>query len=215
MAEIHVEKKKRPVWPWILAILLAAAVIWIIADDKDNEIENEISTVQSEEQDQMNRQDQDRYKETEQNAATAYVNFIEESGDKVTKSHEYSHQALTHLSNALDEIAQNNNVSLENKKDLDKLKQQADKLMKEKSSTQHANILADAFQSAAQIINNIQKEQFPDLKKQADEVTDAANKMKPNVVVTNQKDAVKGFFEKSANTVDKMQKGQNQEVSLK
>lgn len=30
MAEIKIEKKKRPVWPWLLLILLLALLVWAI-----------------------------------------------------------------------------------------------------------------------------------------------------------------------------------------
>lgn len=40
MAEIKIEKKK-PVWPWIVAILLIAAVVYYVyLRDNDGQIEN-------------------------------------------------------------------------------------------------------------------------------------------------------------------------------
>lgn len=226
MADINVEKKKRPVWPWILAILIAAAVIWVIADNGD-EYGEEVATVDTEQEyeERQNTQDtlyrdreRDRNRErdrdrAEQDAAMAYVSFIEENGDEVTKSHEYSSQALTHLSKAVKEVAQENNVSIENKNELDNLQEKADKLTREKSSTKHANILANAFNSAARVINNIQEEEFPNLEEEANEVKNAADKIKPNVVATNQKDAIKNFYEKSATALEEM--NQDERVSMK
>lgn len=203
MAEIRVEKKKRPVWPWILAILLVAAVIWIVADDNDYDTGEQVSTVQMDEE-------ADTYEnDATEGAAMAYVNFIEQNGDKVTVEHEYSHQALTRLSEALNSVAENNNISLEDKQKIEELRQKADRLMRNTDSEQHANILSDAFSSAAQIMENMQKQQFPDLQDEVNEVKNAANEVKPNVLVTNQKSAVKNFFQKSADAVEAMAENQN------
>lgn len=218
MADIRVEKKNRPVWPWILGILLLAAIIWIIADDNDREPADQIGTVYEEPADRNSRnnglRDNDnRFGNNDRNdtlnndargAAMAYVNFIKDNDQKITKDHEYSKQALTHLSRALNSVANQNNVSIEDKQKLDELRKKADQLVQNKSSKEHADKLSDAFASAADIIQNLQRKQFPDLKEEADDVKNAADRVRPNVVVTNQKDAVKNFFDKSADAIKSM-----------
>jgi hypothetical protein len=204
MAEIKVEKKNRPVWPWILGILLLAAVIWIIADD-DREPVEQIGTVYEEPMNEAdNFGDNDQNARDARGAAMAYVNFVNENNEEITTDHEYSQQALTHLSRALNSIANQSNVSIEDKQKLDELRQKADRLVQNKDSKKHADMLADAFASAANIIQNLQQKEFPELKEKAEDVKNAANNVKPNVVVTNQKDAVKNFFDKSADAVKSM-----------
>lgn len=215
MADIDIEKKKRPVWPWIVAILLAAAVIWWVADD-DDEYGDEVSTVQTEQQYDDTERERDRTAGEQTagaGAAMAYVNFIEENGQQVTKSHQYTHKAMTHLSKAVEAIAQENNVAIENKQELNNLKEKADQLKEERSSTKHANIMAEAFTSAAKVINNIQDKQYPDLKQPASEVMNAAKDVKPDVLATNQKSEIKNFFDKSASAIEEMHS--NSSVSMK
>lgn len=210
MAEIKVEKKNRPVWPWILGILLLAAIIWIIADDGDREPVEQVGTVYDESVDRTDRTDDNFRNRGNQDqtdargAAMAYVNFINENDERITTDHKYSQQALTRLSRALNSIANQHDVSLEDRQKLDELKQKADRLMKDQSSTEHADMLADAFASAADIIQNLQQKEFPDLKGEADDVKNAADRVRPNVVVTQQKDAVKNFFDESADAVKSM-----------
>ena len=39
MVEINIEKKKKPVWPWILLLVIVALLIWAIYEftiDRDN-----------------------------------------------------------------------------------------------------------------------------------------------------------------------------------
>lgn len=38
MAEIRVERKpKKSIWPWILGLLVAAALVWVLAESMDND----------------------------------------------------------------------------------------------------------------------------------------------------------------------------------
>jgi hypothetical protein len=32
MAEINIERKRRPVWPWLLVLLLIGGIIWALAE---------------------------------------------------------------------------------------------------------------------------------------------------------------------------------------
>lgn len=216
MAEIRVEKKNRPVWPWILGVLLLAAIVWIIADDNDTEPREQIGTVYEE---SMNETDNLRNRnDTLRNnapgndargAAMAYVNFVNQNDEQITTDHEYSQQALNYLSRALNSVANQNNISIEDKQKLDELRQKANRLVENENSTQHANMLADAFNSAAEIIENLQEKDFPDLDKEAEDVKNAADRIRPNVVVTNQKEAVKNFFDKSADAIKSMAENGN------
>jgi hypothetical protein len=212
MAEIHVEKKNRPVWPWIVGILLIAAVIWIVADNDDDITEADtVGTAQTEEQDAMDNtmenNDNAMMENNQQNDAMAYVSFIEENGENVTIEHDYSHQALTHLAAALNSMA--GDASEETKQKLNDLKQKADNLTQNPMSEQHANMMVDAFNSAAMVMESMQQEMFPDLGDEVQQVKDAANGIDPSVIVTEQKDAVKKFFETSADAVEAMAENQN------
>ena len=201
MAEIKVEKKNRPVWPWVVGILLLAAIIWIVADDDNLEPENEITATEPVIEQDM---DGDTMQADARGSAMAYVNFIEENGEKITTDHEYSRQALTYLSRALDNVANENNVSVEDREKLNELREKADQLVQNQTSTEHADILDKAFTDAAEIIEKLQQEKFPELRREAEEVKNAADRVRPNVVVTNQKEAVKNFFERSADAIQSM-----------
>lgn len=44
MVEINIEKKKRPVWPWILLIVIVALIVWAFYDfviDPDDRIDDD------------------------------------------------------------------------------------------------------------------------------------------------------------------------------
>ncbi len=52
MAEINIQKKKKPIWPWILGIIVLAALlitaIYWFAEKPDNELEFDDQTEQLE-----------------------------------------------------------------------------------------------------------------------------------------------------------------------
>lgn len=194
MAEIKVEKKNRPVWPWIIGIVLLAAIIWIVADDNDMESEA-VSNVNVEEQ-------ADRYTADENGAAMEYVQYIENNGKEITLEHKYSHQALTHLSKALDAVAKN--PSQETQQRLDELRSIADQLKKNTYSDEHADMMAKAFKSAAMAMQSVQNDQYPNLGNEVQQVRNAADNITGEELATNQKNAIRSFFQESADAVEAM-----------
>lgn len=206
MAEIRVEKKSRPVWPWIVGLLLLAAIIWIVVDSGDDvDDRDEVAATEMEEAQDNTLQEAQPNRQQDmnnQNAPMAYVSFVEENEEEITMQHEYSNQALTHLSNALSSVA--DGASAETQQKLDDLKQKANAITQNTNSTQHANMLAEAFTTAAGVMESLQQEMFPDLQNEVKSVRDAANEVDPNVMVNEQKDAVKKFFHSSADAIEAM-----------
>jgi len=53
-------------------------------------------------------------------------------------------------------------------------------------------------------LQNIQKAKFPDLADEVQELKSASESIKPEVLTLEQKDAVKNYFAKAANLLQKM-----------
>lgn len=201
MAEIKIEKRKSPVWPWILlAVLVIAAVIWWSGDDEPDVVNTEEVVDVGRENDT----DFDNFREDSQgNDVQAFVSYIETNGNKIGLSHKYSHDALTHLADALEAIVSENNVDLENQDALKEIRDHADQLKETTSSTQHANILAKASTKAVDIMQNL-GDSYPEINGQIEEVRSAAEAINPNAMLTNQKENVHKFFNESAETLEAM-----------
>ena len=47
MAEIKIERKKKPIWPWLLLLLIVALLVWAIVEllNDDNEVTVEEAAV--------------------------------------------------------------------------------------------------------------------------------------------------------------------------
>lgn len=201
MAEINIEKRKSPVWPWILlAVLAIAAVIWWIDDDDPDTFQTEeVAQI-----DEENNFDANNMQENGQEGnVREYISYIEENGNKITVSHKYSHDALTRLADALEEVATENNAELQNENALKELRDKADQLKETTSSTQHANLLSEASKNAADIIENL-KADLPENSTDISDLKDAAESINPNALLTNQKNEVHRFFNESAEVLEAM-----------
>lgn len=207
MAEIDIEKKKAPVWPWIIVALLAiAAIIWWADDDNDmNATETEEVAVNENDLDNNMNADNENNDQVQAEEVESYVAFVNNSNKNIDVSHEYTHDALTKLADALEEVVDENNADLENGNSLKELRQQADQLTENVSSEKHANILSRAFTSAADIMENLQEKHYPDNKENVEEVKDAAQSIDPQVIVTDQKEVVHKFFDKAADALQEME----------
>ncbi|MDX5348288.1 MAG: hypothetical protein LPJ89_02020 [Hymenobacteraceae bacterium] len=55
MTEINIQRKKRPVWPWIVGLLVIIALIWLLSEAFDNDREEIDNTDKTEMQENHDR----------------------------------------------------------------------------------------------------------------------------------------------------------------
>lgn len=203
MAEINVEKKK-PVWPWVLMVLvvIALVVVWIAIDNGENTPAVQTQTEQQE-------QSEGGSEVTQANGAVEeFITFVQENEGNVDLHHEYTATGLTHLANALEAFAKEHDANVAQDGKINDLKQMADRLQKDPMSEQHADIMADAFKTAAGIMQELENNLSADQNK-ADQVMQAAEDIKPEELATEQKEEIKNFFEEAANTLEDMSNNTN------
>ncbi len=212
MAEIHIQKKKKPVWPWILgAIVMAAIVIWAITGtDNDNRQDQTIANQPVQEQQTetyTDQQDQQRV-----DAVDDFVTFVQEGNarEEMDIDHKYTSEGIRLLAVALSDMADQlgaDDLNIQQKKD--ELKLKADRIQKDPNSTQHADTIRSAFKISAELMDEIQKENFPNLENQVSNVKETAENVDPNTQTLNQKENVKAFFSSSAQALSEMNNNNN------
>lgn len=207
MAEIKIEKKKKPIWPWIIALLIIAAIIiWIWADSGDTEeIEDNVVTdeqVIEEEEEPMAAENEDNMQAPA--AVSDYVAWVEKEGGNMGLPHEYTHKGITNFADALEAMAEEMPDSPEVNEQLQKLRQQADQLKKEKESTKHADIIRKAFISGSNVINEFKNMGNSGMDQQVQDLMSTAKNVKADELATNQAKAVNNFFSQSADILDRM-----------
>lgn len=88
MAEIKIEKKTTPVWPWILlALAVIALLIYLFAFNGDGDENDEMNEITTEEPADIGQVAPD-------NSTVEFVSFIEEDTEQMGLDHEYTNEAL-------------------------------------------------------------------------------------------------------------------------
>lgn len=217
MAEIKI-KKKAPIWPWILGVLILAAIIYflVFANDGTDDIDDVDDTVTTTEQIvEKDTVDQTRNDQTRSDSIhlrdvkdiNAYTTFISDPNMKV--DHEFSSAALTKLIAATKETADELDINID--ADLNAAKKLSDEITKDPQSLSHANKIKDAAENITNALKTIQTEKFPQLNSQFEALNDAVSNIKVDTPTLDQKNDVKTFFTKAGNLLTSIQNDYGQE----
>ena len=187
MAEIKIEKKSL-VWPWVLVGLLVIGALIYYFGFRNNDQPEVVQTPSD-------------TTELKSDAVAQYIQFVSE-GRTMGLDHKYTNGALSRLISAISAKAQQTGYDV--KADLEKVIEHSDHITKDPFETTHANSIRSAADILANAMQNMQKAKFPNLTSQADEVRSAAMSINPDVLTLDQRDAVKSFFQKSADLLQSM-----------
>lgn len=199
MAEIKIEQKKQ-VWPWLLVGFVIAALLLYFLVFRDNGKNTEAVT----KADYItNTNEPDLSGEKENNGTVAaYVNFVEISEEKMSLDHAYTNEALLKLIEATN--AKANEVGYEVQADLEKVKEYAKMISKDPFETTHADNIRKADDILTNVLQNIQKAKYPGLADEVEELKRASASINPETLTLEQKDAVKNYFAKASDLLQKM-----------
>jgi hypothetical protein len=199
MAEIKIEQKKQ-IWPWLLVGLVIAALLVYFLVFSDN---GKITEAVTEANYITNTNEPDLIGVKENNATVAaYVNFVENSEEKMSLDHGYTNEALLKLIDATNAMA--NEVGYEVQADLEKVKEYANVITKDPFETSHADNIRKADDILTNVLQNIQKAKYPGLADEVEELRSASESIKPGVLALEQKGAIKNYFSKASDLLKKM-----------
>lgn len=192
MAEIKIEKKKSSIWIWVLlAFIIIGGIIaysWFTNSDDDKTASQNVAVA-------------DTTSSVQTGPVADYVQFVNE-GRTMGLDHNYTNGALLRLTAAIESKAQEKGHDVS--ADLNKVREHADRITQDPFETTHASSIRKAADVLTDAMQNMQKAKFPNLSNDADEVRTAANNIKPDVLTLDQRDAVKNFFQESAELLQNM-----------
>jgi hypothetical protein len=195
MAEIKIEKKK-PIWPWILLLLVpiifVASWFLIIQDDEDGKVEL-VKTKDTEVLIDVRENN---------NIVGNYITFINSDTNTMSLDHEYTSEAVIKLTDAVDAMA--DEVGYNVRVAIAKAKQLADEITVNALATTHADKIRSAADVLSTALQNMQQAKFPELSNEAANVKSTAAAINPQTLTLEQRDAVKSFFRKAADLLNKM-----------
>lgn len=195
MAEIKIEKKKS-IWPWILLVLLAIGLIWyFFMRDTDKRVADD---------DNLTEQGiiQDNKYADRNSAIALYSAFIGDK-DKMGIDHEYSHGALIHLIDAVEEKADMLKVDL--KADLEEARDKASEITENQNEVDHADLIKDSGIIITRALTTLQKAKFKNLAPDAIKVDAAVSAINTSIKTLDQKNVVNNFFKSAESLLLKMQ----------
>lgn len=208
MAEIKI-RKKSPIWPWILLVLIILAALWyffIYLDTADIDDADEVDDLNTEQIDDesYNSEDNtnsDAYSETDSTYNTSGSNQL--SSQPVTTTIADANKSMIDLIDAVRTKSLQTKVTVNND-----LKAQREKLIKTTSSTSESSWMNTMKSSGDQIIaamQTLQKEKYPQL---TNEVTSAQNSLQmvdASKTFEDQKARIDTFIRDVVTTLNKMQ----------
>lgn len=195
MAEIEIQRKKAPIWPWILGALALVALLWFLVSQTGQRSPDQVTTAANTTAPMLPE-------------VQEFVTFVREGkpAEDMGLDHEYTSNGIRNLADALNAIAHrtdNHNDQIDSKRQ--ELHQMADQIQKDPLSIQHADIIRDAFTTSADMMEQVQRNLYPQLEDQVAEVRQAAQSINPQELTLDQKNEVKQFFERASEAVRAME----------
>lgn len=190
MAEIKIEKKS-PMWPWILVVIIVIGLLIYFFVIKDDDKANQVVAIDTE---QVMHEGQD-------DAVAEYVAFVSDPRS-MGLDHEFTKDAFIKLRKAIEAKAdeKDHDVSA----DLGQIDQHIDHITNDPYETTHANHIRKGSEVLANAMQNLQQAKFPNLSNEIQAVRQASNSIDPNSLTLDQRNAVKSFFDTSADLLQKM-----------
>ena len=206
MAEIDIEKKKnKPVWPWILAALVLIGIIWAIAEIDTSPETEEIAVAEETYVEEPVEREPQANQIAANEGFVAYVNNAEVK-EQMGIDHQVTSEALLRLADALRDLTENDNQYADQ---INEIEQNAREIQTDPQSLQHADKVSTAFTNAANVMDNIQQNRFPDAESEVNDLQEKARQLAENQQLLQQKEEVNSYFEQAAEAVEKMKEEQS------
>jgi hypothetical protein len=205
MAEIKIEKKSTPIWPWILlGVALIALLIYLFSSRDESDERNDMTEVTTEDSSYASSSQAGSNQAVASNNSEvlSYVSFIRDDPDRMGLDHEFTNEALSRLTAATNSMA--DKVGYNIQQDMSQVRTQTDKITNDPFETTHAKSIRETTGSLATALKNIQQKAFPSLAGDADKVKNASTAIKADVLTLDQRKEVKNFFKESADLLEKM-----------
>ena len=200
MAEIKIEQKKQ-VWPWLLVGLVLAGIViyFLMFRDNDN---NAVGVVT--EESYISDTNESNLLDVKENNSTvaAFVSFVENDTNRMSLDHAYTNEALLKLKAATKAMA--GEIGYEIQADLEKVEESAILITNDSFETSHTKNIRNAADKSTTALQNMQLAKYPWLSEEVDALKNASTAINPDALTLEQKDAVKNYFAKAADLLEKM-----------
>lgn len=207
MADIDIKRKRSGLWPLILglALVVLAVMAWATLG-RDTAVTHDMPPVTDTTAATSAGDDADA-----RSGLEAYQAFVQSTTLTPGRSHEYTASGIRQFAAALREITETHRLGdTALAGELDALEQKADRLEADPHSTRHAELVKDAFVSAADAAARVQKAGNADaaeLQKSIDGLQELARDVDAGAPLLEQEQLVRDFFRESGEVLQQLAKG--------
>ena len=208
MAEIHLQRKRPGIWPFVIAALALVLLVWaaaaLLRDDHDYASGTAESVPQA-----PDMVPTSGVADAPAPAVAAFLQFADESGESAGgPAHDYTATGMRRLSAAIDAIVEQKGIGSQNvRHHLEAFRQTAQKIQANPGARNHADQVRDAFMNAANLMSTMQQDRWGDdteMRNELDEVRAAAAAIEARRPLLEQTDRVREFFDRAAAVVRHM-----------
>lgn len=216
MAEINLERKKRPIWPWIVGLLVLMLLIWLLLEAMDRDEPESVvatgtavtETVTPAPTATTDTADAGTLPQrVEQYMRTCHVEEGSEP-EALGREHEFSTNCLNLLAGSMSAIAEQRPADPNIDQQIENVRQQATEIRdSDPTSVEHSNAVRRAAEAGAEALGSMQ-EAFAGTDQQArsavERAREAARQIDPAEALLEQKDALRTFFREAGNALRNM-----------
>jgi len=200
MAEIKIDQKKQN-WPWmIVGLVLVAILVYSIGFRENNSNPTEKVTETS----NVSLVNESGLLGVKENNSTvaSFIRFVENDTNRDSLNRAYINEAFLKLSAATNAMA--GEIGYNVQADLEMANQSATLIDNEPFDTSSAKNIRNTADNSTTALQNMQQAKYPELTAEVDELKSASKAISPLELTLEQKDAVKNYFAKAANLLQKM-----------
>lgn len=215
MEETNRKREKRPLWPWIIGLLVVMLLIWLLLETMGRDEEAAVATGTA-------------VTETITPAPTATTDpadaavlpqqveeymrtcYVEEGAEPETvgREHEFSTNCLNLLAGSMSAVAQQRPADPAIDQQIENVRQQAEAIREsDPASLEHSNAVRRAAEASAEALGTMQQA-FAGTDQQAvssvDRAREAAQQISPTEALLEQKDVLRTFFREAGNALRNM-----------
>jgi len=210
MAEIKIEKKK-PVWPWVILILVVLGIIayFVYANDEDVNDDYNDDIINEQVMDTTNTQSTyDPYNAGSSSSSydqfMAYDQSIADS-TRVAVDSSYTKKAFSNLTKAVVQKADENNIEdSEALSDLRDFSSLITSISTTNKDTKGFKNFKTASDKVVKVMEDIQKKSYPSLQTQVADLKTTAAKIDGSVMMNKQQNALYAFLRQSRDVLQMM-----------
>ena len=221
MAQIRIEKDNNngSFLPWILGLLVLGLLVWgafAFLDDEDNdsalldaeEVEAPLAEMATEITGQpdgtyTDLDDEDDFNLLGDAAVVRFMDYTASMKGEMGLDHEFSHNALTYLADATENLADALDVEITD--NTERAKEMADAITKDPYATNHADMIRMAALNITETLERINKWGYDSaFNDEVMKVRKEAQQINAKTLTLNQKEDVRTFFSAARNALSAM-----------